>query len=84
MKFRQPSVIGGCGSRNRDIMLSLNREIGLDLTKGSTPDRQVRAATGTLDLSGDWIFGLQVGGAYDAKWRTTNRTSRNFSAKRTV
>ncbi len=76
-----PASLAAAEAANRDIMLSLNREIGLDLTKGSTPDRQVRAATGTtVDLSDDWIFGFQVGGAYDAKWRTTNRTSRNFGA----
>ena len=76
-----PASLAAAEAANRDIMLSLNREIGLDLTKGSTPDRQVRAATGTtVDLSDDWIFGFQVGGAYDAKWRTTNKTSRNFGA----
>lgn len=68
-------------AENRQLLLSLNREIGLDLDKGSTPDRQVRASAGTtFDPGNDWVVGFQVGGAYDSRWRTTKRTSRNFGA----
>lgn len=77
----QAASLADATAANQSLLLSLNRNIGLDLNKGSTPDRQGRITIGnSFDIGQDFQTGFQMSGAYDTKWRATERTSRLFGA----
>lgn len=65
---------------NRELALLLNRDISI-VEKSIHPDYDVKASIGNNLLlgGGEWEAGFQFGGAYKAKWRESERVSRNFN-----
>ena len=65
---------------NRELALLLNRDISI-AEQSIHPDYDLKASIGNNLLlgSGGWEAGFQFGGAYKAKWRESERLSRNFN-----
>ena len=66
---------------NRELALLLNRNISI-AEKPVHPDYDIKASIGNnllLGNSGYWEAGFQFGAAYKAKWRQSERLSRNFN-----
>ena len=65
---------------NRELALLLNRDISI-AEESIHPDYDLKASIGNNLLlgGGDWEAGFQFGGAYKAKWRESERLSRNFN-----
>jgi len=66
---------------NRELALLLNRDISI-AEESIHPDYDLKASIGNnllLGSGGDWEAGFQFGGAYKAKWRESERLSRNFN-----
>lgn len=78
---RADATVADAQRVNRELALLLNRDISV-AEESIHPDYDVKASIGNnllLGSSGDWEAGFQLGGAYKAKWRESERVSRNFN-----